>query len=198
MLLVFIFSQDSAPTAMASSNHFGNGKRRAIEAMPAHVLQELTAEECDVANQPLKKRRCQNHVHSFLCTHFIGQSVGKKKQAREKSDNEKASHGQVEYKILTRFMAADVLSDHFALVGGSICSKDSNKRWIRENNIDFRKALKWWAWIKMGVKFNKCDRNPVPNVPSKYSCMRWHDLKTKRMLFPAFKSRPQNRGMWRT
>ena len=130
-------------------------------------------------------------------THFIGQSAAKKKQARDKSDNEKTSHGQVEYKVLTRFMAADVLSDHFAVVGGSICAQDSNKRWIRENNIDHSKALKRWAWIKMGARFNKCDRSSVPIAPFQASHMSSPDHK-KRMLFPAIKSRPLNRGRWRT
>ena len=62
---------------------------------------------------------------------------------------------------MTRFMAADVLSDHFAVVGGNVASQDVNKRWCRENNIDRNSALKRWAWAKMGARFNKCDRNPV-------------------------------------
>ena len=51
---------DSAPTATASSTFVGDERARQFPHL-----------------KPMKKRRCQNHVHSFLCQHFIGQRAKK-------------------------------------------------------------------------------------------------------------------------
>jgi hypothetical protein len=160
---------DSAPTAMASSDHVEIQKRDIVAGTSPEEMDGLTVLQREVALRPLKKRRCQNHVYSFLCAHFVGQRASTHHDAKgvrqDKEKKEKVCHGRVEYRVQSRFMATHVLSDHFDVQGGRALLQVGNDEWRHLHCIDISIALKRWAWTKMGVRFNKCDRNPVPPRP---------------------------------
>ena len=73
---------DSAPTAIASSGHVSYGKDRAFAAKTETEKVAMTPRQLQLAKSKLKKRRCQNHVWSFLCNHFIGQRTKKDKDKK--------------------------------------------------------------------------------------------------------------------
>ena len=86
---------DSAPAAMASSDIILKRKQDEIGAIAPEDLAAMTIRDQELAKRPCKKRRCQNHLFSFLCQHFVGQKATKKKKVDANPDKEKADHGQV-------------------------------------------------------------------------------------------------------
>jgi hypothetical protein len=160
---------DSAPTAMASSDHVETKKHDIVAGKSPEEMDGLTDLQREVALRPMKKRRCQNHVYSFLCTHFVGQRAltyhDTNGVRQDKDKKEKVCHGRVEYRVQSRFMATHVLSDHFYVQGGRALLQVGNDEWRHLHCIDINIGLKRWAWTKMGVRFNKCDRNPVVPLP---------------------------------
>jgi len=68
---------DSAPTAIASSGHVSEACDRAFAAKTEAQKARMTPRQLLLAKSKMKKRRCQNHVWSFLCNHFIGQRAEK-------------------------------------------------------------------------------------------------------------------------
>ena len=73
---------DSAPTAIASSEHVSEACDRAFAAKTEAQKALMTPKQLQLAKRKLKKRRCQNHVWSFLCNHFIGQRAKKDKDKK--------------------------------------------------------------------------------------------------------------------
>ena len=63
---------DSAPTAMASSDHVEIQKRDIVAGTSPEEMDGLTVLQREVALRPLKKRRCQNHVYSFYARTLWG------------------------------------------------------------------------------------------------------------------------------
>jgi hypothetical protein len=80
---------------------------------------------------------------------------------QDKDKKEKVCHGRVAYRVQSRFMATHELSDHFHVQGGRALLQVGNDEWRDLHCIDINIGLKRWTWTKMGVRFNKCDRNPV-------------------------------------
>ena len=148
---------DSAPTAMASSQFVADAKQVAAE-MTEGDKSSLSALQAEIATRPLKKRRCQNHVYSFLCGHFIGQRTTEPSPVGDNVEKEKTSHGQVEHRVQGKFMATEILSWHLsiaagrAIVRGALTTHDTSTHTF---------TLLRWAWVKMAPHFNLCDRNPV-------------------------------------
>ncbi len=84
---------DSTPTAMASLQFVADAKQVVAAAMTEGDKRSLSAPQAEIARRPLKKQRCQNHVYSFLCGHFIGQRSTEQTRGRHNAEKEKTSHG---------------------------------------------------------------------------------------------------------
>ena len=78
----------------------------------------------------------------------------------------KVCHGRVSSAITIHGDTLHVLSDqHFDVQDGRPLLQVGNDEWRHLHCIDISIALKRWVWTKMGVRFNKCDRNPVVPLP---------------------------------
>ena len=73
---------DSAPTAIASSSHVSDARDRAFAAKTGAEKALMTPTQLELAQCKYKKKRCQNHVWSFPCSHFIGQRATKDKDKK--------------------------------------------------------------------------------------------------------------------
>ena len=107
---------DHANTADKASTLFGEAKTQSWEGVSDQQKAEMTVHDQKVA-AVFKKRHCGQHLVNILSANYIG---SKKKADDDEAhpDKSQMTHGLIEYSVLARLCAADILSRHIDIAAG--------------------------------------------------------------------------------
>jgi hypothetical protein len=180
MLTCYSGHTDHANTADAANRMFGEEKMRRWDAVTAEVKAGMSPTAIKVAST-YKKRHCGQHLVNIMSSNYIGARFTPKHECSN-PDKHQMTHGKVEYVVLSRFCAADILWRHFDIARGRQAAQAQTNaaeasprdvlhgvkfNWhLAGGNREFDNhdafALKSWGFQRMKSHWHKCPRNKNP------------------------------------